>query len=157
FHVIHYEAAYYPISLAFSRLSATPILQTLHHAPSRAEVSLWLRYPEAPFAAISNEQARLLNGLNVVGTVVHGIDMARFTLRETPDDYLLFLGRFTEGKGVLQAIDVASRVGLQLVLAAAENEYFREKVAPYVDGAHVVYRGEVDHASKVALYGGAKA
>ena len=46
-------------------------------------------------------------GLNVVGTVLHGIDTDGFAFRETPDDYLLFLGRFTEGKGVLQAIEVA--------------------------------------------------
>ena len=68
FDLIHYEAAYYPMSLAFSRLSRTPIVQTLHHAPSPAEVALWCRYPEAPFVAISNEQAQQLRGLNVVGT-----------------------------------------------------------------------------------------
>ena len=33
-----------------------------------AEVELWSRYPEAPFVAISKEQARLLSGVNVVGT-----------------------------------------------------------------------------------------
>ena len=37
FDIIHYEAAYYPISLAFARLSPTPIVQTLHHSPSAAE------------------------------------------------------------------------------------------------------------------------
>ena len=39
-----------------------------------------------------------------------------------PDDYLLFLGRFTEGKGVLQAIEIAKRVGMRLILAAAEDD-----------------------------------
>ena len=53
FDIIHYEAAYYPMSLAFARLSPTPIVQTLHHSPSTAEVKLWTRYPEAPFVAIS--------------------------------------------------------------------------------------------------------
>jgi len=71
FDIIHYEAAYYPMSLAFTRLCATPIVQTLHHSPSAAEVQLWTRYPEAPFVAISKEQASLLKGLNVVGTVLH--------------------------------------------------------------------------------------
>src|SRR3979490_1654828 len=74
FDVIHYEAAYYPMSLAFTRLSPTPIVQTLPHSPSKAEIRLGARYPEAPFVAISNEQAGLLQGLNVVGTVLHGID-----------------------------------------------------------------------------------
>lgn len=157
FDIIHYEAAYYPMSLAFARLSPTPIVQTLHHSPSADEVKLWLRYPEAPFVAISNEQARLLAGLNVVDTVLHGIDTTNFTFREKPDDYLLFLGRFTEGKGVLQAIEIAKRVGMRLILAAAEDEYYREKVAPHVDGRHIVYFGEANFEAKVQLYGGARA
>jgi glycosyltransferase involved in cell wall biosynthesis len=157
FDIIHYEAAYYPMSLAFTRLSPTPIVQTLHHSPSAAEVALWSRYPEAPFVAISQEQATLLSGANVVATVLHGIDTDNFTFRETPGDYLLFLGRFTEGKGVLQAIDVARRVGMKLMLAAAEDDYYREKIAPHVDGTQIVYFGEADFAAKVKLYGGARA
>jgi glycosyltransferase involved in cell wall biosynthesis len=157
FDIIHYEAAYYPMALAFTRLSQTPIVQTLHHSPAPAEIQLWARYPEAPFVAISQEQRRLLTGLNVVDTVLHGIDMDSFVFREKPDDYLLFLGRFTEGKGVLQAIEIAKRLRLRLILAAAEGEYYREKVAPHVDGRRVVYFGEADFQAKVKLYGGARA
>jgi glycosyltransferase involved in cell wall biosynthesis len=157
FDIIHYEAAYYPMSLAFARLSPTPIVQTLHHSPSAAEVALWSRYPEAPFIAISNEQARLLHGLNVAGVVLHGIDVDTFALREQPDDYLLFLGRFTEGKGVLQAIEIARRAGMRLILAAAEDDYYRTHVEPHVDGRHVIYAGEADYPAKVKLYGGARA
>jgi len=157
YDIIHYEAAYYPMSLAFARLSPTPIVQTLHHSPSAAETKLWLRYPEAPFVAISREQANLLAGLNVVDIVLHGVDTDGFRFRERPDDYLLFLGRFTEGKGVLQAIEIARRVGMKLILAAAEVDYYRERVAPHVDGRQIVYAGEVNFAEKVALYGGARA
>jgi glycosyltransferase involved in cell wall biosynthesis len=157
FDIIHYEAGYYPMSLAFTRLSATPVSQTLHHAPSPAEVALWKRYPEAPFIAISQEQARLLDGLNVADVVPHGIDTDRFTFSAEPEDYLLFLGRFTPGKGPVQAIEVARRTGSRLLLAAAEEQYYREAVAPLVDGRQIVYVGEVDFATKVRLYGGARA
>jgi glycosyltransferase involved in cell wall biosynthesis len=157
FDIIHYEAAYYPMSLAFTRLCQTPIVQTLHHSPSAAEVQLWTRYPEAPFVAISKEQERLLSGLNVIGTVLHGIDTDNFSFRETPEDYLLFLGRFTDGKGPLQAIEIAKRVGVRLILAAAEDDYYRERIAPHVDGRRVIYFGEADFQAKVKLYGGARA
>jgi glycosyltransferase involved in cell wall biosynthesis len=157
FDLIHYEASYYPMSLAFTRLSSAPIVQTLHHAPSASEVALWRRYPEAPFTAISNEQARLLHGLNVVGVVLHSVDIERFVFRPDPDDYLLFLGRFTEGKGVLAAIDVARRTGMRLLLAAADEPYYRQQVAPHVDGRQIVYVGEADFDAKVRLYGGARA
>jgi glycosyltransferase involved in cell wall biosynthesis len=157
FDVIHFQAAYYPMSLGFARLCPVPLLQTLHHSPSPEEVRLWSRYPEAPFVAISNEQARLLAGLNVVGTILHGIDVDSFVFREQPDDYVLFLGRFTDGKGPLQAIDIARRAGHRIILAAPEDDYYRERIAPLVDGDRVIYAGEVGHARKVELFGGARA
>jgi len=157
FDIIHYEASYYPMSLAFTRLSPTPVVQTLHHAPRPSEIALWQRYPEAPFIAISQEQARLLSGLNVAGIVLHSVETDRFTFNDRPDDYLLFLGRFTEGKGVLGAIEIARRVGMRLLLAAADDAYYREQVAPLVDGRQIVYVGEADFTTKVKLYGGARA
>jgi glycosyltransferase involved in cell wall biosynthesis len=157
FDVIHYQAMHTPIAVAFSRLAKTPIVQTVHHAPFPSELALWSLYPEAAFVAISHYQAALLRGLNVAATVHHGIDMSSFKFSDKPEDYLLFLGRFTEGKGVLQAIDIANRAGMRLILAAPENEYYRASVAAYVDGRQIVYAGEVHHARKVALLGGARA
>jgi glycosyltransferase involved in cell wall biosynthesis len=46
---------------------------------------------------------------------------------------------------------------MKLILAAAEVDYYRERVAPHVDGRQIVYAGEVNFAEKVALYGGARA
>ncbi len=157
FDIIHFEAGYYPLSLAFTRLCTVPIVQTVHHAPSRAELALWSRYPDAAFVAISREQARLLNGLNVAAVVPHAIDVERFAFSDTPGDYLLFLGRFTEGKGVLQAIEVARRVGMKLLLVAAAERYYKEHVEPHVDGTQIVYFGEADFDTKVRLLGGARA
>lgn len=157
FDIIHYQAEYYPMSLAFTRLCRTPIVQTLHHAPSEHEVALWSAYPEAPFVAISEEQARCMAGLYIAGVVYHGLDTSAFAFRAEPDDYLVFLGRFTEGKGVLQAINVARRAGMRLLLAAAETDFYRQRVAPEVDGRQIVYVGEVNHEEKVALLGGARA
>jgi glycosyltransferase involved in cell wall biosynthesis len=157
FDIIHFQAEYYPMSLAFSRLSRTLLLHSVHHAPSEDEVALWSRYPEAPFVAVSHEQARMMAGLTIAGVVYHGVDMSTFTFRPAPDDYLVVLGRFTAAKGVLQAIEAARRVGLPIRLAAAENDYYRQHVAPQVDGRQVIYVGEVGLAEKIALLGGARA
>jgi glycosyltransferase involved in cell wall biosynthesis len=157
FDIIHYEAEYYPMSLAFVRLASVPLLQTVHYAPGRHEIELWSKYPDAPFVAVSSEQARMMAGLNVVATVLHAVDTDLLAFRAEPDDYLLFLGRFTEGKGVLQAIEIAKRTGMRLILAAAENEYYRDVIAPHVDGAAVVFAGEADQAGKAKLLGGARA
>ena len=109
FDVIHYQAEYAPLSLAFTSMTSTPIVQTVHHLPSPSEVTLWSRYPEAPFVAVSDTQARALRGLRVAATIHHAVDPDTHAFRDLPEDYLLFLGRFTEGKGVLQAIEAARR------------------------------------------------
>lgn len=157
FDVVHCQCEYWPMSLPFTRLVARPVLHTVHYAPEPEEVAIWRRYPEAPFVAISAEQARRMAGLNVLATIHHAVDTAAYAFRAAPDDYLLFLGRFTKGKGAVQAIDIARRAGLRLLLAAAENDYYHEHVAPLVDGDRVRYVGEVTGAAKVALLGGARA
>ena len=157
FDLIHYQAEYSPISLAYTRVSPIPLLQTLHHAPAPTEVALWSRYPEAPFVAVSHAQARLMSGLNVVQTIHHAVDPDVFQFCSNPQSYLLFLGRFTEGKGVLAAIEVAKRTDHRLVLAAAENQYYQDIVEPLVDGQSIVYAGEVNSAAKLALLQGARA
>ena len=157
FDVIHAQAEFAPLGLAFARLARAPMVQTVHHWPSDAEVALWSRYGDAPFIAVSNAQAQRLRGLTVAGVVHHAVDADALPFRADPDDYLLFLGRFTPGKGVLSAIDAARRAGRRLLLAAAENAYYREAVAPLVDGRRVVFRGEVGPDGRAALLGGARA
>jgi len=46
---------------------------------------------------------------------------------------------------------------MKLILAAAEDDYYREKVKPHVDGTQIIYYGEADFAAKVKLFGGARA
>jgi LmbE family N-acetylglucosaminyl deacetylase/glycosyltransferase involved in cell wall biosynthesis len=157
FDVIHYQAQYAPLSLALARVSAVPLVVTVHHAPSPAEVALWSRVKRAPFIAISHFQRQLLADVYVCATIHHAVDTEKLRPAGDPEDFLLFLGRFTEGKGVLEAIDVARRAGIRLVLAAAENEYYREVVAPHVDGTHVVYAGEAGAVEKVSLLARARA
>jgi glycosyltransferase involved in cell wall biosynthesis len=157
FDIIHCQAEYYPMSLAYSRVCSTPLLHTLHHAPTEPEVDLWSRYAEAPFVAVSCYQRLLLKGLDVVATIPHAVDTDVFAFRADPEDYLLFLGRFTPGKGVVEAIETARRSGIRLLVAAAENEYFREVVAPLVDERNVLYVGEVDRGTAARLLAGARA
>ena len=145
------------MSLAFSRLSPIPVVQTLHHSPSAAEVALWSRYPEAPFVAISERTGApaVRRERRRHGAARHRY--RRFAFSETPDDYLLFLGRFTEGKGVPQAIDVAKRAGMKLILAAAEDDYYRETSRPSSTAPRSCTSARPTFAAKVKLYGGARA
>ncbi len=157
FDVIHYQAAFYPMSIAFSRLVKTPMVHTLHHQPFPEQVKLWAHYPETNFVAISEYQRSALAGLNCAATIHHSLNMHKFAFSDKPKDYLVFLGRFTPGKGVLQAIQIARRTRERLLIAAPEDDYYRDFVKPLVDGKQIEYVGEVCHVDRVELLGGAKA
>lgn len=157
FDLIHYQSVYFPMTIAFSRLLRIPVVQTIHHQPVPSQLSLFRHYPDTHFVAISNYQAAVMTGLNSVTTVMHGLDTDNFVFGADPEDFLVFLGRFIPGKGVLEAIEVAKRTGTRLKLAAPESDYYREHVAQHVDGEQIEYLGELDFAEKTRLLARARA
>ena len=76
---------------------------------------------------------------------------------------LVFLGRLDRCKGVHHAITVARRLGRRLIIAGTispleeEQAYFKEEIAPLVDGGLVSYIGPVGDEQKRTLLGQAAA
>ena len=157
FDVLHYQGAYYPLSVALSRLVPIPMVHTLHHQPLPSQVEMWRRYPDTHYAAISKFQASALTGFSSVTTIPHGIDTKNFQFSPEAEDFIVFLGRFTPGKGVLEAIEIARRSNTRLLLAAPDCEYYRSAIAPHVDGKLVQWVGELDFEGKTRLLQKAKA
>src|SRR5262249_60323020 len=77
--------------------------------------------------------------------------------RPEPEDYVCFLGRFTPGKGPLEAIAAARAAGLRLLLAGPYDAYYQQCVEPLVDGRSVEYLGLVSGSERDRLLGGARA
>jgi glycosyltransferase involved in cell wall biosynthesis len=113
--------------------------------------------PESRVTAISNHQWSAFPGLKPVAVIPHGVDVAKFPFQKTPEDYVLYLGRFVSGKGPKLAIEAARALGIRLVMAGPENAYFREQIKPLVDGKIVDYAGFVKGMERSKLLGGAKA
>ena len=150
------KPAYYPMSLAFTRLSPVPVSRrcttrrTLRRSRSGRAIP---RRRSSRSRANRRDSSRAQRRRHRAARRRHGA----LHVPRPPEDYLLFLGRFTPGKGPLQAIEIARRAGLRLMLAAAENQYYREAVAPLVDGQQIVYVGEVGLRREGQAYGGARA
>ena len=132
-------------------------MHTTHIVPDDNSARLWQMWPQAKVTAISRHQWSAYPKLQPLAVVPHGVDISQFTLREEPDDYVCYLGRFTSGKGPLQAIEAARALGIPLRMAGPENKYYREQVKPLVDGNSVEYLGFVSGAARNELLGGAKA
>lgn len=80
-----------------------------------------------------------------------------------PNAPLVFLGRMEFIKGPHIAIEVAKKTGRRLVLMGNVPEeekhrsYFRQEIAPHIDGKEIVYLGPVDDFQKNEVLGRALA
>ncbi|MBI3853887.1 MAG: glycosyltransferase family 4 protein [Verrucomicrobia bacterium] len=155
FDVLHSHAYLWGIPLQpFAR---APMVHTTHIVPDDDSAKLWCAAPQSCVTAISRHQWSAFPALKPSAIIPHGVDTAQFTLREQPEDYVCYLGRFVSGKGPLLAIEAARKLGLRLVMAGPSNPYFRENIQPLVDGKNVDYVGYVTGKERDCLLGGARA
>jgi glycosyltransferase involved in cell wall biosynthesis len=133
------------------------MVHTLHICAYDNEARLWSLVPDACVTAVSDYQWSAYPHLRPAAVIPHGVDPEQFTATDQAQDYLCYLGRFTPGKGPLQAIATARALGLRLVLAGPPDAYYREHVAPLVDGRQVQYAGYVSGRARNQLLGGARA
>jgi glycosyltransferase involved in cell wall biosynthesis len=155
FDVLHSHA--YLWGLPLQRLCRAPMVHTLHVCPYENEARLWSLVPGACVTAISGYQWSAYPDLRPAAVIHHGVDAEQFTAGLEPGDYVCYLGRFTAGKGPLQAVAAARALGLRLLLAGPCDGYYREHVAPLVDGRRVEYVGHVSGRARTELLRGARA
>ncbi len=156
FDVIHNSFDFLP--LTYSGLVETPVLTTIHGFSSPRILPVYQRY-NASTAYVGISDADRHPTLDYVATIHHGIDTDAFVLHPSPGGYLLFFGRIHPDKGTVEAIDVAERCRLPIVLAGIvqDQAYFDELVAPRIDGERVRFIGPVGPTERSSLLGGAHA
>jgi glycosyltransferase involved in cell wall biosynthesis len=156
FDIIHNGFDFLP--LTYSDLVATPVVTTIHGFSSDRIVPVYERYDGAG-AYVSISDADRHPNLHYAATIHHGIDIDRFAIHQNPGEHLLFFGRIHPDKGTADAIEVARRCGRRLDIAGIvqDEEYFRNEVAPHIDGEHVRYLGPVDASARAEVLGGAYA
>ena len=146
------------LPLVFSRLTPTPMVTTIHGFSSERIVPVYRAYDDvAHYVAISDADRH--PDLAYAATIYHGIDIGQFAFGAGDGGYLLFLGRIHPHKGTREAIEVARRSRMPLVIAGIiqDQQYYAEHVAPHVDGVAVSYVGAVGPTQRDLLLGGAAA
>lgn len=156
FDVIHNGFDFLP--LTYSDLVSTPVVTTIHGFSSERIVPVYRRY-DGRGAYVSISDADRHPALCYAATIHHGIDTARFAVHPEPGEHLLFFGRIHPDKGTAHAIEVARRSGRRLDIAGIiqDEAYFRDEVAPHLDGEAVRYLGPVDATGRAEALGGAHA
>jgi mannose-6-phosphate isomerase-like protein (cupin superfamily)/glycosyltransferase involved in cell wall biosynthesis len=156
FDLIHNHFDFLPLS--YSQLVRTPLVTTIHGFSSERILPVYEKYNGSSYyIAISN--ADRSPRLNYLATIHHGIKIEDFTFRRGPGDYLLFFGRIHPEKGAAEAIRVAKRAKLPLIIAGIIQDaaYFEKEIAPEIDDRAVRYLGSVGPKRRGELLAGARA
>lgn len=154
FDVIHSHLDY--LALPFSRWTTVPTVHTMHgRLDLPHQQAVFPAYRDCNYVSISKKQQSFLPQLNWVGTVYHSVDVGSFPFKETPGEYLAFIGRISPEKGPEHAIAIAKAAGIPLKIAAKvdekDREYHERVVEPLLDDPLIEFLGAVDEERKREL------
>ena len=140
FDIIHNNFDFLP--LTYSRLITTPMVTTIHGISSQSFIPVYRKYNDTShYVSISNSDRN--PELTYIATVYNGINIDEFIFCREPDDYLLFLGRIHPDKGTYESIQIAKKTKRKLIISGLiqDQEYFTQKVKPYINNEDIVYVG----------------
>lgn len=159
FDIVHSHMGY--SALPFLRNLTCLSLSTNHNPVKDYCSDIYLKFQELPFVAISNAYRRLNypDDINYVATIHNGIDISGTVDLGQRRRHLLFLGRICPDKGTVEAVQIAKRLGVPIILAGKvddnDREYFETLVRPLISLPDVEYVGEVSTSEKARLYASA--
>ena len=151
FDLIHNNYDFLP--LTYSRLIHTPMLTTIHGFSSDNIRRVYHKYKHDSYYTSISDSDRDPE-LPYLATVYNGIDLSNLTVGEKPGDKLVFLGRIHPDKGTHLACETAKKAGSDLIIAGIiqDENYFNEKVKPYIDDKQISYIGPVGPSERDALF-----
>jgi glycosyltransferase involved in cell wall biosynthesis len=162
YDVIHDNCGFTAVAMA-DRIAA-PLVHTLHGPVDGGCVRAFYEHHGHKVTAVALSEAQAATapkGLAVEAVIPNPIDVAAWPLVGEKDDFLLWIGRMTDGKGPQRALDVARRCGSKLVLAGpvqpGQEEFFRTEVEPHLGSSGTSYIGEVGGRRKQELFARARA
>jgi len=102
---------------------------------------------------VSENQRRPVSFFPNTKVVYNALPIENFPVESKKENYLLFLGRITPFKGILEAIEVAKKTDIPLVIVAkvdpVDQEFYEKEVKNKIDGKLIRYVGEADFAGKI--------
>jgi glycosyltransferase involved in cell wall biosynthesis len=162
FDLLHFHIDLFQFPLL--RELGVPAMTTLHGRLDLPDlVPFYETFPDAPLVSISDDQRRPMPPVNWIGTVHHGLPVDLLPFNPAPKGkYLAFLGRISSEKRPDRAIEIATRLGITLKIAAkidkVDERYWDEMIEPLVRGNPLVeFVGEIGDAEKAGFLGEATA
>lgn len=157
FDIIHDHTSFYGAS--FANCVSTPTVLTMHGALSPEAAQAFRQHSKPHLVTISHAQRSFAPDLNYIGNVYNGLDMTSYPFSSTHKGYLLNVGRICPEKGTAEAVQVALKLNLPLIIAAKldvhlNGAYFDKHVKPFL-GEKIKWIGEVNEKERNKLYANA--
>ncbi len=161
FDVLHFHIDQFHFPLF--RPMADHTVTTLHGRQDLPDLKpLYLGFSDMPLVSISNAQRKPIANCNFVDTIHHGLPLDLYhPVLQPRGGYVAFIGRISPEKRADRAIQIARALGIPIKLAAkvdkVDEPYFRETIAPLLDGPGVDFIGEISEREKNEFLGQARA
>jgi glycosyltransferase involved in cell wall biosynthesis len=161
FDVLHFHIDQFHFPLF--RPMAERTVTTLHGRQDLPDLKpLYLGFSDMPLVSISNAQRKPIANCNFVDTIHHGLPLDLYDPVLRPrGGYVAFIGRISPEKRADRAIQIARALGIPIKMAAkvdkVDEPYFRETIAPLLDGPGVDFIGEISEREKNEFLGEARA
>jgi glycosyltransferase involved in cell wall biosynthesis len=151
--------------LYFPQLVKTPTLHTIHNplystAKRDSRLFIFKKFKNNNFVTISKAQKKLSRVKIRATTIYNGIRIQEFKFNPNPEDHFIWSARIDKYKGIENAIEIAKRANVKLILAGrldpTQRGYFQKKIKPHL-GKKIRYIGEYSRKEKSNFFGRAKA
>ncbi|TSC92422.1 MAG: Glycosyl transferase, group 1 [Candidatus Berkelbacteria bacterium Licking1014_7] len=139
---------------------ATPLALTFHNTTYIPEHIKYYRKTESlhrhNMIFISENQRQPVSFFPRSQVIYNALPLEQFPFEDKKEDYLLFLGRIANFKGILEAIEVAKKTKIPLKIVAkidrVDQKFYKKEVEAHIDGKLIQYMGEADFAGKVEYF-----
>lgn len=147
----------------FQKFVKTPVLHTLHNIPSKSH-QRWKIFEyykndlNLVFISKSEKRNSPLRFKNS-WIVYNSVDISQFKFNPHPQNHLIWIARICPAKGTKEAIEIAKKAKIKLLLAGQiqpqHRKYFETEIKPELN-SQIQYVGELSQKELSNFYGLAK-
>lgn len=148
----------------FQKIVKTPVLHTMHNifSPLDPRWKIFKHYKNDLNLVFISKSERKDAPLRFKNNwiVYNGIDVSQFKFNPKPKKHFIWIARVCDVKGTKEAIKIAKRAKVKLLLAGQlqphHQEYFEKEIKPELN-SQIKYIGEISQKKVSKFYGSAKA
>ncbi len=162
-HINYYEPFLFT---PFSQLIKKPVVYTVHSdifmSPDWQKLTIQMVKPEDKFIFVSKNAFDQANLLTNKTYIYNGIDTGLFPFSPTHENYLLWLGRIRQKKGIKEAIEATISADERLIISGVidnpdERLFYENEIKPLIENHNnIQVKGPSNFEEKIKLYQHAK-